>query len=221
MTDQLLTPNELVILRDHDESLKLAVVKMHLTEFMNCIHREHGHRFFELSRQTSRKTEKTWFLISIELENWQQRLNTKQLDYRCLFSTATWHFETTPILLEMLYNMDPETGYMLAAEIYDTSRGSLEFSVNMVFEPSPVPDAPCTPRGYTLVQHMITAPSGELLTKICMRCKTVNADLKVCQGCLLVPYCSVTCQRADWPIHKDNCKLLRKLNEQRALSLPD
>ena len=33
----------------------------------------------------------------------------------------------------------------------------------------------------------------------------VTAQLKCCQRCRTVRYCSVTCQRADWPLHKPLC----------------
>ncbi|KAJ7169363.1 hypothetical protein C8R43DRAFT_982900 [Mycena crocata] len=43
----------------------------------------------------------------------------------------------------------------------------------------------------------------------CMTCGlTVNKKkLKTCQKCRRANYCSVECQRADWPIHKPSCKI--------------
>jgi len=38
-------------------------------------------------------------------------------------------------------------------------------------------------------------------------------DLKLCGGCKLVIFCSVDCQRADWPSHRDFCKKVSKVAE--------
>ncbi|KAJ7230343.1 hypothetical protein GGX14DRAFT_384300 [Mycena pura] len=38
----------------------------------------------------------------------------------------------------------------------------------------------------------------------CTLCNS-RTDLKVCQGCQTVKYCSKTCQRMDWPLHKSMC----------------
>jgi hypothetical protein len=41
-------------------------------------------------------------------------------------------------------------------------------------------------------------------------CTTANPDLKKCSGCKMVFYCSEACQRADWVLHKLQCKDLQK-----------
>lgn len=46
---------------------------------------------------------------------------------------------------------------------------------------------------------------------ICGMCGKPNVDntLKKCSRCKVTYYCSVTCQKAKWPQHKDYCKTLR------------
>lgn len=39
----------------------------------------------------------------------------------------------------------------------------------------------------------------------CATCAT-RENLKQCSGCLLVSYCSLTCQKQDWPNHKVPCQ---------------
>lgn len=45
----------------------------------------------------------------------------------------------------------------------------------------------------------------------CGNCKTMCKSPKQCGGCLSVAYCSVFCQRADWPNHKKECKKRKAL----------
>ena len=44
---------------------------------------------------------------------------------------------------------------------------------------------------------------------MCPVCEQNNASSK-CGGCHNISYCGEVCQRADWPRHKKNCKLLSK-----------
>ena len=48
----------------------------------------------------------------------------------------------------------------------------------------------------------------------CAECGEGGADLKMCNACKHINYCSVTCQRRHWPRHKNECK-------QRAARLHD
>lgn len=43
---------------------------------------------------------------------------------------------------------------------------------------------------------------------LCDTCGKEFKKLKSCGRCKLVYYCSVSCQRADWPDHKTQCSLL-------------
>jgi TPR repeat protein len=48
----------------------------------------------------------------------------------------------------------------------------------------------------------------------CAECGEGGACLKMCDACKHIKYCSVTCQRLNWPSHKKECK-------QRAAKLHD
>ncbi|KAI0783782.1 hypothetical protein C8Q75DRAFT_810579 [Abortiporus biennis] len=53
----------------------------------------------------------------------------------------------------------------------------------------------------------------------CQKCWKRRADdvkLFVCGACKITSYCSVTCQRADWPFHKQACKANKAYREQMA-----
>jgi len=42
--------------------------------------------------------------------------------------------------------------------------------------------------------------------KLCNRCKkSVGSKAKTCSRCQVVHYCSQDCQKADWPLHKQDC----------------
>lgn len=44
-----------------------------------------------------------------------------------------------------------------------------------------------------------------LASSVCSRCKQIKENLKRCSRCRSVKYCSVDCQRSDWPSHKASC----------------
>ena len=44
----------------------------------------------------------------------------------------------------------------------------------------------------------------------CSNCNKIKLQLKCCSKCRNVSYCSVECQRLDWPQHKYNCSAVRK-----------
>ena len=43
-----------------------------------------------------------------------------------------------------------------------------------------------------------------IMPNICAVCG-IQAILKLCSNCRKIKYCSVECQKKDWPIHKFNC----------------
>lgn len=45
-----------------------------------------------------------------------------------------------------------------------------------------------------------------VLNKQCFACQTTSNDLKQCSRCHCALYCSVKCQTAHWPLHKQVCK---------------
>ena len=62
---------------------------------------------------------------------------------------------------------------------------------------------------------------------ICGNCKQKGAS--ICGQCKYVSYCSIECQRADWPKHKEECEFLIiiqtdistgvDINERRGMAL--
>jgi len=40
---------------------------------------------------------------------------------------------------------------------------------------------------------------------VCVNCLKENQSMQKCSRCKTASYCSVTCQRADWPVHKNVC----------------
>lgn len=58
-------------------------------------------------------------------------------------------------------------------------------------------------------------------TSICAACNEIKdcTSLMKCGGCRVVQYCSEDCQRADWPVHKDQCKILRDICHPQSFSL--
>lgn len=49
----------------------------------------------------------------------------------------------------------------------------------------------------------------------CNACKTTDTKLLLCSRCKTTRYCSIACQRADWPSHKKDC------TETFVLHIPD
>ncbi len=50
-------------------------------------------------------------------------------------------------------------------------------------------------------------PEDLSVMQLCHVCRK-DGVTKLCAGCGAFRYCSVECQRVDWPIHKQECKLL-------------
>ena len=58
---------------------------------------------------------------------------------------------------------------------------------------------------------MSSVATMEVADEVCASCGVKgggddNITLKSCNGCFLVKYCSVKCQRERWPQHKKACK---------------
>jgi hypothetical protein len=62
------------------------------------------------------------------------------------------------------------------------------------------------------------APSSSSSASLCCaKCEKLAAavdSLRWCGGCRAVKYCSDTCARADWPVHKLMCKKLREVRDK-------
>lgn len=48
-------------------------------------------------------------------------------------------------------------------------------------------------------------PQQDKPTKSCDECGKTG-HLRLCSACRTVSYCSVECQKKDWPVHKTSCK---------------
>ncbi|KAI9593506.1 hypothetical protein BDF19DRAFT_447955 [Syncephalis fuscata] len=58
------------------------------------------------------------------------------------------------------------------------------------------------------------------LANYCSHCFCNDSSLRRCTGCERLYYCSTTCQRADWKLHKRECTALRKLNTKTLADAP-
>ena len=60
----------------------------------------------------------------------------------------------------------------------------------------------------------------EYKEKLCDYC-FFNKNLKQCSFCKIMHYCSTTCQRADWNIHKQECARFKQLNDKNTICVID
>lgn len=60
----------------------------------------------------------------------------------------------------------------------------------------------------------------EYKEKLCDYC-FFNKNLKQCSFCKIMHYCSTTCQRADWNIHKQECPRFKQLNDKNTICVID
>uniref|UniRef100_A0A7I4YPR2 MYND-type domain-containing protein n=1 Tax=Haemonchus contortus TaxID=6289 RepID=A0A7I4YPR2_HAECO len=50
------------------------------------------------------------------------------------------------------------------------------------------------------------------LNAYCHSCLKMGSDLKKCKGCRMFYYCSADCQKKDWPLHKTECSMCKRLD---------
>ena len=67
----------------------------------------------------------------------------------------------------------------------------------------------------TLVLNLLHEKEDDIIS--CGHCRQPGAQLR-CSRCKCVKYCSTTCQKDHFQIHKKNCKAIRKQYEQVNLS---
>lgn len=52
-------------------------------------------------------------------------------------------------------------------------------------------------------------PKAEIVLKYCYTCLKFEWNLLTCGSCKYITYCSVDCQRKNWPQHRKECRKLR------------
>lgn len=57
-----------------------------------------------------------------------------------------------------------------------------------------------------VASEFFTGQVAKFLTYVCTSCKTKSCTLKICSRCKCARYCSVACQKRDWPRHKEGCR---------------
>lgn len=67
---------------------------------------------------------------------------------------------------------------------------------------------------------LVAIPEAQVLEKVCYHCfapaETSLSELKKCAGCMVVFYCSQSCQRASWRlIHKLECPMLSDVSKKQ------
>jgi len=63
---------------------------------------------------------------------------------------------------------------------------------------------PCPKGGYSISFGHTISLLGPML-RVCRRCGATKEKMNKCGGCKRVHYCSVKCQKEDWPSHKRAC----------------
>jgi hypothetical protein len=65
------------------------------------------------------------------------------------------------------------------------------------------------PKQPLFVDWVVKPMSRKELPRMCTVCKKEGKDIKkLCSVCLAFRYCSESCQKADWAVHKSECKQL-------------
>ena len=52
---------------------------------------------------------------------------------------------------------------------------------------------------------------------VCGYCKKAVKQMKRCSGCQATQYCSVACQKADWPSHREICQFHSFLQRKKEI----
>ena len=84
-----------------------------------------------------------------------------------------------------------------------------------------------SPLAVTPQTMMMSAATGtEAATDCCEKCGSIESSpcgYQCCGGCRLVNYCSTTCQKDDWKVHKGTCKVskLFSADSEKLLLDPD
>ena len=120
----LFAPEDLEILANVSDvnytKVSELLLQSQLCDIGKLLHRKYGKALLSRSREIARTTEKTWFMITIKLHDWKARLMRESLEVRGILSANSWQTEDVLSLLEMLYELDSDSEYMISMELFDT-----------------------------------------------------------------------------------------------------
>ena len=198
------------------------VVKMKFHAMANVIHHLQGPTLLATSKRQARQCQRSWFLCTINLEDWLQ-IHLKPLVIQCRISPNAWRQESNMEVLRSLHTMNLETQYMLTFEIIANSTTMKPLLTTTVIidrknPASAISDYEKSWVASVLVQVMLQGIE-QPLKWICALCSKVVSGVKnsSCGDCQAERYCSRECQVFDWPSHKLRCHLLKQLREQRTI----
>ena len=198
----------------------LTLVQNTLLGIADELNRVSGTQLLEDSRAMALKHEKSWFLITINVDDWLESIGTLELKARVALSVSAWQFEEIPQLLDMLHGMNPDTEYMLSMEIFDVTGGQSFYYAGVVLRPEDKVTTPLPP-GYKLRTHYFYNECKRFMNRICPVCQLASNTLKKCGSCRVRYYCSRECQTNDWKLHRNLCTRLKGLREQNELQSLD
>jgi len=201
---------------DKCRNAALRLVQSSLMGIADELNRMMGTQLLEDSRSMARKQEKTWFLITINLDDWLESMGTLELVLRIALTVNAWQFEEIPKLLDMLHDMNPETEYMLSLEIFDSTVAKTFYYAGVIMRPG---EAVTTtlPKGYKIDPYFFHNECKQFMNRMCPVCHSVSVKLRKCSVCLVRYYCSPECQSSDWKLHRTLCRRLKCLRQQNEL----
>src|SRR5262249_39698563 len=96
--------------------------------------------------------------------------------------------------------LSPVFASPLVEEVEDRDEAASEHATTAGGDPLADPSSSSSP----------TTPLPALTPERCRKCGATQArgggDLRRCLRCMVVKYCSVDCQKADWRVHKNECE---------------
>lgn len=196
------------------------IITNQLTDLCHKINIVHGAVLLSHSRKFFKRHERAWFFCRVFKRDWLKSQD-EQLPVVVNMCSGVWPAEPNKRALVQLYEMDPNTEYMLSWEIYEDDEnaaggaGTLLFYSQVMNSESPTPKA--STRGVKLELETGTYNNSHLKA-LCYGCLGFDPErkLKLCSGCRVVRFCSERCQQHAWTnAHRNCCATLNKLRLQR------